>query len=550
MRNMQLRKRLRPKVHLHEGINQLRSSLIRSGANTQLDLRATFSHRGPRVRIFRCWAVFAACSAVWLLVSILIPPAMSGHDVFIFRDAGWNLASTGSFESAALPYMHDLTPRLYSHYTPLMPVLFAGYASVFPRNAYAGTIFNLLVGLLAAGISLRWVISRSSEAGPLGTVVSLAIAVFPVAFITFDRPEALGFILASVTIAAAAKAAPKARLVGLLASVTFLAHPFAAIIALIWASVLFLLQRQDDLWLSSWAFRRIAVVGLSTLAALLPIALLFYALDPTSLERFIAHSFGIKSGLGVAIASKSGSGFLLAFEKGITGAGFLPACIRLLAFVPTLGLTIWAILQRSKLRYTEWLPIATSIASIVGSVLLFPIQYNYITLLTILTPIALLIVSQPSGKLVFPGLAMLLFTVVMNLPGIGLGLIQRIEQRSSFEAARQQPLDLARKLPSTDAIVGIRGDSYDLFKPELRHFINLDNLEIGDHYGNLSAFVNCYDSYSGEDGVLRPLPEKLDPLEFRLIEPAPQHSWITIFGKRVMRAQWGYGCDLYLHTTV
>ena len=145
---------------------------------------------------------------------------------------------------------------------------------------------------------------------------------------------------------------------------------------------------------------------------------------------------------------------------------------------------------------------------------------------------------------------MLLFTVVMSLPGIGLGVIQRIEQRSSFEATRLQPLHLAGKLSSTDAIVGIRGDSYDLFKPEFRHLINLDNLEIGDYYKNLSAFVNCYDSYSGEAGVLRPLPEKLDPLEFRLIEPAPQHSWITMFGKRVMRTQWGYGCDLYLHTMI
>jgi len=140
----------------------------------------------------------------------------------------------------------------------------------------------------------------------------------------------------------------------------------------------------------------------STLAALLPIALLFYALDPTSLERFNAHAFGIKSGLGITIASESGTGLLLAFQKGITGVGFLLACIRLFAFVSTLGLTIWAIRQRSKLRYAEWLPIATGIASTVGSVLLFPSQYNYITLLMFLTPVALLIISQQSDKLVFP----------------------------------------------------------------------------------------------------------------------------------------------------
>ena len=102
-------------------------------------------------------------------------------------DAGWNLAAWGSFESAAGPYMHDLVPRFYAHYTPGVPLLFAGYATVFPRNAYAGTIFNLLLGLSIAAIAFWWVLRQ--PAGRLRNAVAWAVALLAPAFIAYDRPE-------------------------------------------------------------------------------------------------------------------------------------------------------------------------------------------------------------------------------------------------------------------------------------------------------------------------------------------------------------------------
>lgn len=84
------------------------------------------------------WFLFLACALGWLVLSLLIAPSVSGPDVFIFRDAGWNLAAWGTFQSAAGPYSHDLVPRLYAAYTPIFPLLFAAYATVFPGTPTPG----------------------------------------------------------------------------------------------------------------------------------------------------------------------------------------------------------------------------------------------------------------------------------------------------------------------------------------------------------------------------------------------------------------------------
>jgi hypothetical protein len=31
-----------------------------------------------------------------------------------------------------------------------------------------------------------------------------------------------------------------------------------------------------------------------------------------------------------------------------------------------------------------------------------------------------------------------------------------------------------------------------------------------------------------------------------MIQPDPQHLWISLKGHRILKGQWGYGCDLYL----
>jgi hypothetical protein len=497
---------------------------------------------GSRVRFF--WTVFTVGAVAWLVFSLRVAPDMSGEDVYIFRDAGWNLASYGSFESAALVYMPDLAPRLNSHYTPMMPLLFAGYASIFPRNAYAGTIFNLLLGLLAAGVSLHWVLLQPE--GKLRNPAAWAIALLPIAFVTYDRPEALALVLFSVCVALAARPGSRPVLAGLSIALVFLAHPFAAIAATVWVSAIFLARNwnREGRWRVTAG--QLAVAGVCALLPLTAVALVYYALDHDSLARFAAHSLGRFSGIHTV---ESGG-----WQAGVHKAAFRLSAMRVWDYLASLAsgllLAAWAIRNRSELHFAEWLAIAAAIACMLIAVFLFSIQANYVFLLAFLIPVGLLIVSGEGGRLAAPGLALILFAVLIRLPGLSMDLIERVEQIPSYQAARTQPAFLRAQLSSPDDIVAVEGDSYDLFKPEFRHLIRVEDVDDVNQFKSVAAVANCYDAFHGGDHAVRPLIFKLNPADFHMIQSDPQHAWITLFGRRVMRAQWGFGCDLYVRNGI
>jgi hypothetical protein len=492
------------------------------------------------MRNSRLWLLFAVFALVWLAVYLVLPPIRSGTDVFIFRDAGWNLAASGAFKSAALMYMPDLVPRLYAHYTPIMPLLFAAYAFIFPRNAYAGTIFNLLAGLAAAAVALGCVLRQAP--GKLRDAVAIAIAVLPVVFITNDRPEAIALIFFVVTVAAAAAPDSRPIRVGLLLALTFMAHPFFAIAASIWVAALYLARNWDRPGRWTLTLAQIAVTGATALVPIALVALLYYSLDRSSLMRFAQHALGVHSGLNTA---KSG-GWFKSFRWAVFGVSPLASWTYLASLATILLLAAWAIVNRSRLGAREGLPIVAGLACTLISITLFSFQYNYVISLAFFIPLVLLIVGRTQEKLVWPGLAFLLLAGVAKLPVVALGLLERAEQRPSYQAARGQPAFLLAQLPSADSIVTVEGDSYDLFKPEFRNLIHLRDAEDVDRFSRVAGVANCYDGFHGADNAVIPFPAKLNASDFHLVQGDPKHMWMTLLGHRVMRAQWGYGCDLYV----
>jgi hypothetical protein len=109
-----------------------------------------------------------------------------------------------------------------------------------------------------------------------------------------------------------------------------------------------------------------------------------------------------------------------------------------------------------------------------------------------------------------------------------------------------QPAVLSAYLHSPNAIVGISAGNYDVFKPSFNHLVNLEYLDGNPRVSDLSGFAVCYMAASGDSDTLAPLPSYLDAASFTLIQRAPRHLWITLFGHRIMQKQWGYGCDLYV----
>ncbi len=490
----------------------------------------------------RCWILFSFCSIAWLAANLLLPPAMSGTDVFMFRDAGWNLAANGRFESAGLLYMPDLVPRLYAHYTPMMPVLFAGYLSVFPRNAYAGTLFNLLMGLAAAAVALGQVLAQ--PAGRLRNWTAATIAVLPVLFITNDRPEALGLVLFVATIAVAAGPVARPIAVGLLIALTFLAHPFAAIAAAIWAFALFLNRNWSRPRPWTLTVRETAVTGVAALAPLIAVALLYHALDPASLARFVTHSSGARSGLRLGVHGGESGVILGGIRWSAFGVSGLAAWDYLGSFALVLLLIAWSAARGRVFDAKRWTLVAAAAGCSLTAVVLFSYQYHYVIALAFFLPLAFLVAEGHRSPLALVGISVLLLALLINLPSLAFSLLVRSEQGPSYRAALQQPGFLRARLPSPDAVITVEGDSYDVFKPKFYRMIHLRDAGDIKDFAGLDGVANCYDGFHGAGR--RPFPERLDAAEFHLVQPDPQHLWVTLFGHGVMRAQWGFGCDLYV----
>lgn len=494
------------------------------------------------MRNSRVWIVFLACALGWLVLSLVIAPSTSGEDVYMFRDAGWNLAASGSFEYAAGPYSHDLVPKFYSYYTPIVPLLFAGYASVFPRNAYAGTIFNLLLAFCVAAIALWWVLRQPP--GRLRNTLAWSIAVLsPVFnFFTYDRSEAVAFMLFCAAIAYAAKPRPRPVIAGLLMALTFLAHPFAAIVVALWMLALCLAHNWNLSRRWVLTLQQIAVAGMTLLVVIGAVALLYHAIDPTSIGRFAANALGRQSGVGMALHSGSSGGYLHTLRTQVDA-------FHLIWLLSSCLLAAWTFMHRAELQDAEWLLIGSGLLSSLLAILLIPYQDYYAVFLAFAIPVGLLIWSRPGGRLATPAFAMLIFVIPLSVPALGINLVMRVEQIPSFRAAKKQPAFLRAHLPSPDATVLLNGDFYDLFKPQLHHMVEWGYMDDNRQFDHVDAVVACYRGFAGKAGEVLPFPAESAASDFRLIQAAPQHLWITLFGHRVMRRQWGYGCDLYVRNS-
>jgi hypothetical protein len=222
------------------------------------------------------------------------------------------------------------------------------------------------------------------------------------------------------------------------------------------------------------------------------------------------------------------------------------------SLVVFLMLAAWALFNWRRLGHAEWIPLSAGLCCFLLSLILFPTQYNYMDLLAFLVPCSLLIASRTSSKLAFPGIALLLFSVFsVNLFVFSFNLLARFEQRASYQAASRQPAYLLSQLSSPDAVVGFSGD-YDLFKPYFHHLIDIQPLGDGGtkvDTSSMAAVANCYSSFVGGPGEVRPLQGKLSSSEFHLIQPAPEHMWITLFGHRITNTQRSLSCDLYLRNS-
>src|SRR6516165_10244087 len=144
------------------------------------------ANREPKSDMTRVayWGVLAFSLVLWIVISCVGAPRDAGRDVFVYKDAGCNLALGRGFYSMGLPGTDDLQSHLFASNGPAVPFLFGLFALLFGCNGYADTFFELLFAAIATlavaelmepAISRQWKLVGAALLGlvlPSGLVIT------------------------------------------------------------------------------------------------------------------------------------------------------------------------------------------------------------------------------------------------------------------------------------------------------------------------------------------------------------------------------------------
>jgi len=146
--------------------------------------------------------IYLACTlAIWLGVNAVYigweakPPFV---DVFLFKEAGVNLALEGKFVAANLPHMPPEVPLLYAYYAPVYPFLYGAWTAVTGVGLKQSILFDHLIKgartLLLFLFITPWLIPRLNDKEP--KALTILGALLCLSFLPYynDRPDELAIV--------------------------------------------------------------------------------------------------------------------------------------------------------------------------------------------------------------------------------------------------------------------------------------------------------------------------------------------------------------------
>ncbi len=155
-----------------------------------------------RIHANRTSRIYFTCTfALWVLVNVIYvaweakPPFL---DVFLFKEAGVNLATEGRFVAANLPHMPPETSLAYAYYAPLYPFTYGLWTSVLGVGLKQSILFDHLIkgarSLIIFLFLAPWLIPRlnyhSSKA------IAVLLSLLTLSFLPYynDRPDELALV--------------------------------------------------------------------------------------------------------------------------------------------------------------------------------------------------------------------------------------------------------------------------------------------------------------------------------------------------------------------
>lgn len=136
---------------------------------------------------------------LWLLYTLYLVfsgTKLPGSDVFIFKEAGVNLALKGKFVVSNLPFMPSNEEFTYYFYPPLYPFLYGLWTKVVGFGYEQGVLFDSFVKLIRTILILSFVWSPFKNASKTKISIFLSFLLI-LSFLTSDgdRPDDLASIL-------------------------------------------------------------------------------------------------------------------------------------------------------------------------------------------------------------------------------------------------------------------------------------------------------------------------------------------------------------------
>jgi hypothetical protein len=487
------------------------------------------------------WGILVSGLLLWIVISWVAAPRQAGSDVFIYKDAGCNLALGRGFYSLGLPGTDDLQPHLFSSNGPAVPFLFGLFALLFGCNGY-NTFFELLfaaIATLAVAYLMEPAISRQWK---LICAVLLAL-VLPAGLVVTepdrpDMPSFAVFVIACLLARSQRKqlshfAAP------FVAGLCALFFPFGGAICgiAIWTIVITATELNVG-----HQFKELTLVTLKLIGIfLLPIVavIIFYqTADPTAWLRFVGNGFGAQSGIGAVIHN----GYGQLFHRAVFNSGLYS--ISLVFSSLAVAVTICNFVTKRIYRHFELREVILALAIvtiILCPIVIFPKENNYMAW----TRSALLVLLAASqAPLAIEARRRQLTTLVLViigaavLPFVGLDALKRIQAKAGYEVAVTEVAQFAHTLQEVNIgkLIAIPSRLYFLYKEKLPQIVEHDIATVANP-SDIGGVVECELDGSYREPYLPPMV---------LFAHASIRYTPHLLGYQVTRQEWGWSCDQYI----
>jgi hypothetical protein len=473
------------------------------------------------------WLILGLAAVAWLAVCLIGAPRYPGVDVFVYKDAGCNLALGHGFTAHGLPGTPDFEPHLFASSGPGGPFTFGLAAMAFGCSGYTSTLYNLLCGVLGAFGVAYLLLPLLPAAYRIIAAVLIALALpSGLVFTEPDRPGVPAFpVFVAACLLARSRRPVRQAAAALMAGLCAVFFPFGGILAglAVWMIVVTVDSHRPLIGSAIGLF-------LIFLAPLVAVAGVYGWYDPSFGDRFLGNAFGPGSGVGNIVHNS----YAALLRHAATSAGIYSTSL-VASFVVIAALVLaWGALWRRD-------PVIqlTVAAFVLIPVMLFPSQSDYMAWAR--TALLVLIAAVATTRFV-PTVALTLICLAI-IPFEAIETLKQIQSRASYEIALGEAREFAGLIRDQKGVVIVPPPAYFLYKPLLPNIVDANYTGDRLPLDRLAGYAACYTPLRlGETPTVLPAYARV----LRRVSEAGSRYVPTLFGRPVTHSQWGWSCDHYL----